>query len=772
MIATTATVLGVLMPAGARQPVPGTPPPVAAVHDDVLPHRAQGGTALRLLGAAGLTTAAARNDVSPDRLRSLLAHDPSAWVDTAGRLYYVEPSPADATAAQSGTATTTATTTAPLGDTWRLHSLPGAQRTIYLDFDGGTVESTWVNAQAGLPSTSEPAWDPAHNGASFSDAELASVREVWARVAEDFSPFTVDVTTETPSSGALDRSGSTDQAYGVQVLVGPSHAVWDTLCSRQCGGIAPLGVFDEYLAGSDRARYAWVFTDGLADVPKYVAEAAAHEAGHTLGLNHDGSTTDPDYYAGTALWGPIMGAPYDSAVTQWSKGEYPGATNVEDDLAMIGASSMAPRRSDEAGGTIASAGEPPDGPAWITSASDVDVFDLGNCAGTVSLRADPAPAGPDLDISLALVDDTGATVATDDPPARAQTPTWPQPVYATGLGATVSTSVASGRHLYARVRGAAAGGWSTGYGPYGSVGAYRLGVAGCASPLSVAGPPQNLTVHADPVGGTVTADWTPPVSSGGSVVTGYQVSLDGSVPQSTAQPAYVFRSVAPGPHEVSVRAVNQVGPGPAATAAVTLAEPPTVPGGVRSLRAVADPSARSVTLTWSPPADDGGSGITAYRVHQYDARGTDLGARPVAGDLTRVTLSPVVAGQTVRFGVAAVNQVGNGPAMRGQVTMPAPPGAPVLGRVAPGPAGGRVTATVRWSPPLSNGGAAITGYRIAVLLLDARGRVSRTRYVSVGVRASMQVRVARDRRYRFTVQAVNRVGYGAWSARSKAVRGR
>ena len=38
---------------------------------------------------------------------------------------------------------------------------------------------------------------------------------------------------------------------------------------------------------------------------------------------------------GQGTWAPIMGVGYYRATTQFSKGEYPGATNTEDDLAVI-----------------------------------------------------------------------------------------------------------------------------------------------------------------------------------------------------------------------------------------------------------------------------------------------------------------------------------------------------------------------------------------------------------------------------------------------------
>ncbi|WP_419616394.1 hypothetical protein, partial [Thiolapillus sp.] len=61
----------------------------------------------------------------------------------------------------------------------------------------------------------------------------------------------------------------------------------------------------------------------------------SHESGHQMGLHHDGNP-DREYEHGHGDWGPIMGGPFGKSYVQWSKGEYPGANNKdEDDLAII-----------------------------------------------------------------------------------------------------------------------------------------------------------------------------------------------------------------------------------------------------------------------------------------------------------------------------------------------------------------------------------------------------------------------------------------------------
>jgi hypothetical protein len=57
----------------------------------------------------------------------------------------------------------------------------------------------------------------------------------------------------------------------------------------------------------------------------------------------------PAAAAGAAVWvqGPIMGAPYGKDYSLWDRGSYPGANNLEDDLAII--STMIPLLPDDAG---------------------------------------------------------------------------------------------------------------------------------------------------------------------------------------------------------------------------------------------------------------------------------------------------------------------------------------------------------------------------------------------------------------------------------------
>ena len=68
--------------------------------------------------------------------------------------------------------------------------------------------------------------------------------------------------------------------------------------------------------------------------PPLSVNAAPSQVGHNLGLSHDGNSS-VGYYEGHANWAPIMGVGYYRPVSQWSKGEYNNANNLEDDLAIM-----------------------------------------------------------------------------------------------------------------------------------------------------------------------------------------------------------------------------------------------------------------------------------------------------------------------------------------------------------------------------------------------------------------------------------------------------
>jgi len=235
--------------------------------------------------------------------------------------------------------------------------------------------------------------------------------------------------------------------------------------------IAYVGVYDNT---SNHSYYqpALVFTKGVGTGAKNIAEAASHEAGHNVGLSHDG-TSSVGYYAGHGAWAPIMGVGYSKAISQWSKGEYSGANNKEDDFAVIGQNGLALRGDDHGNGTgdatALTLGTSVKG--VYANDSDVDTFRIDLAAGTFTFAASAAASGADLDIKLQLLNSSGGVVATADPASGQSNSATP-----TGLSASINRQVAAGRY-YLRIENTGYGNpLNTGYSTYGSRGAYTVRV--------------------------------------------------------------------------------------------------------------------------------------------------------------------------------------------------------------------------------------------------------------------------------------------------------
>ncbi len=352
-------------------------------------------------------------------------------------------------------------------DSWHLHSLPGSSKTIYLDFDGQNISGTaWDNQyNNGQPFYAEP-FD-AEGTVGFSAAELTEINGIWQRVAEDFAPFDVDVTTEDPGAAAIDRTDANDQVFGTRVLITNTTTIFS---GCNCTGLGFVGVFDS--TGTDHPYYqpAFVFNKGLGSVEKNLGEVSSHEAGHNLGLSHDGTTT-VDAYAGQGPWAPIMGAAYYHPITQWSKGEYANANNKEDDFGLMQANGLS-YRADDVGNSTSGAkalGTTRIFNGLITTDEDVDVFSFTATGRSMKFTITPAPVGPNLDIKLELLNASGVVVATANPAAAQQSTD-----VATGLMASITKTLSAGKK-YMRIQGiGAANAVANGYSGYGSVGQYKI----------------------------------------------------------------------------------------------------------------------------------------------------------------------------------------------------------------------------------------------------------------------------------------------------------
>lgn len=134
--------------------------------------------------------------------------------------------------------------------------------------------------------------------------------------------------------------------------------------------------------------------------------------------------------------------------------------------------------------------------------------------------------------------------------------------------------------------------------------------------ISVPSEPDRMAVpHASSVkADTVTVTWIPPGSDGLGVITGYQVLFDGDVydEPATAREA-TFGALGGTTHTVRVRAGNAWGFGD--YSGTHYAHARGTPGPVLAVDAVV--SGTTVSVTWTPPDNDGGRDIASYRVRVF-----------------------------------------------------------------------------------------------------------------------------------------------------------
>lgn len=571
-------------PAAAQQPKPGN----------------HGQAAIEQLGLR-LPAVARQYNMAPERLHSLFLSDPTLAVDEQGQLLYLDDFLPQGPAPESAAATTPL---APFLDsqTFLLHSLPGATKVIYLDFDGHTTTGTYWNS--GYSATIVSAPFNVDGVAGFSSAELEEIQFIWQRVAEDYLPYGVDVTTQDPGLEALRKYGFGDQKWGQRVVISPSSSWFGNY-----GGVAYVGSFNW-----NTDTPCFVFSNNLGpNVEKYVAEAASHEAGHTVGLNHDGVSGGDAYYAGHGDWAPIMGVGYYRSLVQWSKGEYANANNTEDDLTIMTGYGFT-FRPDDHGNSIASASEltvtgtTVSGKGIIERTTDRDYFSFLTGAGTVTLNITPATRDPDLDILAELTDSAGTPIPSSNP---------------AGLSASISADLPAGTY-YLAIDGAGAGDPTTGYSDYGSLGEFNI--SGTIVNPATLQPPAAPSALAAAAASSSQIDltWTDNATD----ETGFEIErLDGSswvqiATQGANTQSYSDTGLAAGTaYQYRVRATNASGDSAYSDAAsATTLSAFSVPSAPSNLSATAA-SRSQINLSWTDTSgnEDGvkierckGSGCTSF----------------------------------------------------------------------------------------------------------------------------------------------------------------
>lgn len=390
-----------------------------------------------------------------------------------------------------------------------LHSKIGAANILYLDFDGHDVTGTIWNQNSGQSVLNMRPYSTDSDYYNFSTTEIDRIAESWRRVAEDFAPFDIDVTTEEPAS-----FGSN---VGHILITQKQDDDGDFIYNCSCGGVAYYNGF-----GSAYLSPGLVFNTSLTGV----AEAASHEFGHNLDINHDG-TSGSSYYSGhgsgAVSWGPIMGASYNRSVTQWSKGEYSGANNTQDDLAII-AGKLSYRVDDHedanfnlatplviTGGTnVVSLGRISDPSAAdlankgiIEDRNDFDLFSMNVGTGTIDLTVEPSHyetylgnTGSNLDIEVRLLDAFGVVLQTSNPDLDTD--------------ATINYAVTIPGAYYLEINGVGRGApLGDGYTDYAGIGEYYISGTVPEDVLITAAPTAPSDLTATQIGEVnIELDWT------------------------------------------------------------------------------------------------------------------------------------------------------------------------------------------------------------------------------------------------------------------------
>ncbi|NBX75308.1 MAG: fibronectin type III domain-containing protein, partial [Proteobacteria bacterium] len=291
------------------------------------------------------------------------------------------------------------------------------------------------------------------------------------------------------------------------------------------------------------------------------------------------------------------------------------------------------------------------------------------------------------------------------------------------------------------------------------------------TPRTVPSSPTEITVV--PENSQASLYWLAPSSDGGSAIIDYVIEYSSNSGESwialndgvsTATTATVTGLTNGLEYVFRVMAVNVAGSGSPSTLSLQMATL-TVPGTPTSLIAVAENG--QVALSWTAPADDGGSAITDY-VIQFLAGESSSWATYNDGTSTSTsaTVTDLANGTAYTFRVAAVNALGQGANSTASqsVTPSTAPGIPSGVTGAPG----NTEILVSWTAPSNDGGNALTDY--IVQMSSDSGAHWTTLDDGVSVSESLNVTgLTNGTAYVFQVAAVNATGTGSFSASSLSV---
>ena len=332
-----------------------------------------------------------------------------------------------------------------------LNSLPSATATIFLDFDGQYVQNgVWNN---GNPINCE--------ASGMTEVQIINA---FNRVAEDFRPFNVNITTDSTVYLAAPL------AMRVRIII-------TTTSSWFPAGYGGIAYGNSFTWGDDTPGF--VFSDRLGTGnTKRIAETIAHESGHTVGLAHQSKygatcnlleTYSTGFGTGETGWAPIMGNSQATSknFSNWNNGPTPdGCGFTEDNLYTIVTYNGFGYRTDDYtetlnASTFAIPGNNFNVNGIITTDTDKDAFKFTlNSNSNFHVVATPYSAaanaaGANLDIAFELYNSSATLIRTYNP--------------LTTLSVTVDTILNAGTY-YIKILGTG----NSNIGSYGSLGAYTI----------------------------------------------------------------------------------------------------------------------------------------------------------------------------------------------------------------------------------------------------------------------------------------------------------
>jgi len=253
----------------------------------------------------------------------------------------------------------------------------------------------------------------------------------------------------------------------------------------------------------------------------------------------------------------------------------------------------------------------------------------------------------------------------------------------------------------------------------------------------------------------VTVSYTPPASNGGSPITSYTVTSSpaGLTATGSTNPITVSGLANNVGYKFQIKATNSVGSSGVSgwTNTVEFSEP-TAPI-IDTATLVTDQHKASVSFT--PPASDGGMSVTLYTVT------SSIGNLTATGTTTPIIVSGLVNNVAYTFSVKATNSAGvsapSGASNSVKITVP---GAPTVGFASL--IQNQNKASVSFVEPVSDGGFSITSYTVT----SNTGGLTATGTTSPITVPGLVNNVA----YTFSVKAINSAGVSAASGASNSVK--